>query len=241
MFCYPTVDGRTVEDVEALCPGTLEVPAGEPEPETVVGTAVEPVPGRGATPTDDVDADGAAVVTIEPLDPLEPPFAAADVDGTSVVRLGVNKEVEVALIVGAGTSTVTVTMTVIGGPPGTVDPGTCTMMTCGGAVAGSDVGPGTVVGSVSVEDVEVDVVVSAVRPDRLISDAMIDPATEATPMIAAAIIGPHLVRLMRPALDTVSAPMIASDGTAGAEDLAMGDGAGGGGGVWLSSPLTLSA
>ncbi len=110
------------------------------------------------------------------------------------------------------------------------------MITWGGAVAGImagiDVTPIDVVVDQTTED---DVlVVSGARPDRLMSDATMDPVTEARPMIAAAMMGPHFVRLMRPALATVAAPMIASEGgVAGVVGRAAG-----GGGAWLSSALT---
>jgi hypothetical protein len=115
-------------------------------------------------------------------------------------------------VVGAGTKTVTVTMTVFGGPPGIVEPGTCTMMICGGAVASGevlvvDVAPvSTGVSTVASRSVTAGTVVSGVRPDRLMSEATIDPVTEAAPMIAAAIIGPHFVKLMRPWLCGATLP-----------------------------------
>jgi hypothetical protein len=49
-------------------------------------------------------------------------------------------------------------------------------------------------------EVSTGTVVSTLRFDRLISEAMTEPVTEAMPMIPAAMIGPHLVRLMRPAM-----------------------------------------
>lgn len=95
------------------------------------------------------------------------------------------------------------------------------MMTCGGAVtrgavfvvevavkaaAGSramlSMGPRAML-----SDGTVDVVV---RPERLMSDATIEPVTEATPMMEAAMIGPHLVKLIRPWLCGATEPVPSS-------------------------------
>ncbi len=116
-------------------------------------------------------------------------------------------------VVGAGTNTVTVTMTVFGGPPGIVEPGTCTMMICGGAVISgavlvADGSPGSTNVSTASEAVTEGTVVSEVRDDRLMSEATIDPVTEATPMMAAAMIGPHFVKLKRPWLCDATFPSV---------------------------------
>ncbi len=237
----PVVEPTTIDELVVECPGPgveLGRPPAVAEVEATPGPRLGPllttvVAFAGVLTTLDVEEPPAPVEAPDKME-VEPTIDGRPAESEAVVGA---LSVDATLIGGAGTSTVTVTITVFGGPPGNVEPGTWTMITCGGAVSGGAVGTGRVV-DVTTEVVDV-VVVSGDLSDRLINDAMIDPVTDATPIIAAAMIGPHLVRLMRPALATVSAPLMASDGTAGTAGTA--GRAAGGSGAWLSSALTLSA
>lgn len=129
--------------------------------------------------------------------------SAEGVASVVVGRVEPTRAPGLVVVAGMVTNTVTVTINLCGGAPGSVLAGTCTMITCGGAVSGGvENATGTVlvevdgrveVGRTSV--VELVVVALLFRPERLISEAVM----VAPPMMSAAIIGPNLVRLHHPA------------------------------------------